>query len=215
MRRQSGPSLAQHRVFVLGDSISIHYGPWLAALLPPRFAYSRKGGEGALTDLDRAIGANGGDSVMVLEYLRQRRCAGGLPADTLLLNCGLHDIKTDPATGHKQVAISAYEANLRAIAAEVRALGLRLVWLSTTPCDEAVHNTRQPAFHRFAADCISYNAIAGRVMAEVGSPCIDLHGFTARLGPDLYCDHVHFRPEVRLAQAAFLAGWLDAACPIT
>lgn len=201
------------RVFVVGDSISIQYGPHLKDLLPPRFAYDRKGGDEALRNLDRAVGANGGDSAMVLDYLRQRRDAGGIPADVLLLNCGLHDIKTDPATGAKQVPPAAYESNLRAIAGLVRGMGLRLVWIRTTPCDEAVHNRLQASFHRFAADNLAYNAVADRVMAEAGVAAIDLHGFTSRLGPDPYCDHVHFRPEVRVAQAAYLAGWLDAAFP--
>lgn len=207
------PAMARIRVFVLGDSISIQYGPHLRDLLPPRFAYDRKGGDEALLNLDRAVGANGGDSAMVLDYLRLRRDAGGIPADVLLLNCGLHDIKTDPATGAKQVPIAAYEANLRAAVALARAMGPRPVWVRTTPCDEAVHNARQPAFHRFAADGAAYNAAADRVMAEAGVASIDLHGCTVRLGPDPYCDHVHFKPEVRVAQAAYLAGWLDAAYP--
>lgn len=201
------------RIFVLGDSISIHYGPHLKRLLPPRFAYDRKGGDDALINLDNAIGANGGDSALVLEYLRQRRDGGGIPADVLLLNCGLHDIKTDPASGAKQVPLAAYEANLRAIVALAREMGLRPMWVRTTPCDEAVHNAIQPAFHRFAADNLAYNAAADRVMAEMGIAAVDLHGFTIRCGTDPYCDHVHFKPEVRLAQAAYLAGWLDATCP--
>jgi hypothetical protein len=43
---------------------------------------------------------------MVLAYLASVRAAGGLLADTLLLNCGLHDIKTDLKTGAKQVPLA-------------------------------------------------------------------------------------------------------------
>jgi hypothetical protein len=39
---------------------------------------------------------------------------------------------------------------------------------------------------------------------------IDLHSFTANLGPDLYIDHVHFPESIREKQAAYIAGWLDA-----
>lgn len=54
----------------------------------------------------------------------------------------------------------------------------------------------------------AYNAVADRVMAAARVPCIDLYGFTCLLGPDLYCDHVHFKEPIREKQAAFLAGWL-------
>ena len=51
-------------------------------------------------------------------------------------------------------------------------------------------------------------------MAAAGIPAIDLHGFTASIGPELYCDHVHFHEPVREKQAAFIAGWLMALiCP--
>lgn len=203
----------QHRIFIIGDSISIQYGPYLKALLPPRFVYGRKGGDDALRDLDKAVGANGGDSSAVLAYLRSLEVAGVLKADVLLLNCGLHDIKTDPVSGAKQIPIAAYEANLREVVAVGRRLCRSVLWMRTTPCDEAVHNSLQSTFHRFAADCLAYNAVADRVMAEAGVVSIDLHGFTSRLGGKLYCDHVHFLPEIQQAQAAYLAGWLDASFP--
>jgi hypothetical protein len=57
-------------VFVIGDSISIHYGPFLKKMVNEKYNYDRKGNmEDALKNLDKAIGANGGDSSMVLEYL--------------------------------------------------------------------------------------------------------------------------------------------------
>ncbi len=80
--------------------------------------------------------------------------------------------------------------------------------MRTTPCDEQVHNTRSMQFHRYAADCAAYNAVADHIMVEAGVPVIDLYTFTCNLGPDLYCDHVHFPVPIREKQAAFLAGWL-------
>jgi hypothetical protein len=47
-------------------------------------------------------------------------------------------------------------------------------------------------------------------MTAARVPLVDLHGFTANLGPELYCDHVHFVDAVRRQQAAFLAGWVHA-----
>ena len=64
--------------------------------------------------------------------------------------------------------------------------------------------------HRFAADCRVYNALADSVMRRRGVPAVDLYAFTRALGPDLYADHVHFRPHIQARQAAFIAGWLCA-----
>lgn len=200
-------------IFVIGDSISIHYGPALeAALKGLGIGYDRKTGlDAARQDMDVARGANGGDSAMVLAYLRQCATRGPvIAADTLLVNCGLHDIKTDPATGQRQVPIEAYRGNLEAIVELVtHVLARRMVWLRTTPCDERIHNARCSAFHRFAADCDAYNRVADDVMAARGVPAIDLHGFTRSLGEEIFCDHVHFTEPVRRLQAAYIAGWLQ------
>ena len=200
-------------IFVIGDSISIHYGPALEASLEALgIGYDRKTGlEAARQNMDVAQGANGGDSAMVLAYLR--RCASREPAikaDTLLVNCGLHDIKTDPATGRRQVSLEAYRDNLEVIVMlATGALARRMVWIRTTPCDERIHNARCAEFHRFAADCDAYNRAADAVMAAHGVPMIDLHTFTQSLGQDLFCDHVHFTEPVRRLQAAYIAGWLQ------
>jgi lysophospholipase L1-like esterase len=197
------------RLYVLGDSISMQYGPYLERYLGEGFSYARKTAEEeAALSISRPQGDNGGDSSMVLEFLAAKGKAGGIAAELLLLNCGLHDVKTDPESGAKQVPIEEYEANLRAIVDLVRSLGLNLVWVRTTPCDERVHNQPHMSFHRFAADVHAYNATADAVMSENEIPTIDLHTFTAGLDPDLYCDHVHFHEPVRRQQAAYIAGWL-------
>lgn len=198
------------RLYVIGDSISLHYGLCLEQYLGERFAYARKTAEAeARLNLPNPMGDNGGDSSVVLAFLTGLIESGELAAELLLVNCGLHDIKTDPATGRKQVDIDDYRRNLEGIVAAARQTDVPLVWVRTTPCDETVHNTRV-AFHRFAADCIAYNAVADGVMAAAGVPSIDLHSFTASLGADLYCDHIHFHEQIREKQAAYIAGWIEA-----
>jgi hypothetical protein len=86
-----------------------------------------------------------------------------------------------------------------------------VVWVRTTPVDEAIHNQREMAFHRFAADCDTYNAIADSVMRLNDVPVIDLYSFTRNLGADVYCDHVHFHDHIREKQAANITGWLQTA----
>lgn len=207
-----------YRLFILGDSISLHYGPALARHLAATCEVTRKsddeGGGTAAANLDQPVGANGGDSARVLAYLRQRRRTGGLAADALLLNCGLHDLKVDPATGRRQVPLADYDANLRLILAEVAALGPRLIWVRTTPVIDEVHNRHGLAFNRHAVDVAAYNAAADRIMHAAGVPVIDLHGFTVSLGPDVFCDHVHYTEPVRERQAAYLANALLALVTI-
>jgi lysophospholipase L1-like esterase len=201
------------RLFVLGDSISLHYGPYLEELLRGRWHYERK--QGRTTDIDQGTGANGGDSAAVLAYLRERRHTGGITANWILLNCGLHDIKTDPATGCVQVERPAYEANLRAILDEIRRLRLRPVWARITPVVEALHNAepRRKPFNRFARDVADYNAAADGIMRASGVPTIDLFALTLPRLPGGSYDGVHFNDDVRRLQAAYLAEALEAlAC---
>lgn len=204
--------MSKPRLYVIGDSISMQYGPYLEQYLAGRFTYARKTAEAeARLNLPAPQGDNGGDSSAVLAFLAGLVATGALAADLLLVNCGLHDIKTDPASGRKQVGIDDYRRNLEGIVAQARNAAVPLVWVRTTPCDEAVHNTRPGmTFHRFAADCAAYNAVADEVMAAAGVPTIDLHSFTASLGGEVYCDHVHFHEAVREKQGAYIAGWVDA-----
>ena len=195
------------RVFAIGDSISLDYDRSLARNLAPRFAYDRKrdDGTGTSIDLDDPKGANGGDSRMVLDYLRRRRERNPIAADILVLNCGLHDLRTDPVTGEKRVPLPDYAANLRAILDEAAAMGLAVAWVRITPVNEAMHNTRCTKFHRFTVDVDAYNRAADEVMRAAGVPLIDLHAFTLPLMPAALTDHVHFNESTREQQGAFIA----------
>lgn len=196
------------KIFVIGDSISIQYGPYLEQYLNGFCEYSRKEGtEEAMQNLDIPHGANGGDSSMVRGYLKLKE---KIDADYLLLNCGLHDIKSNPETNAKQVPLDDYRENLNAIIEIVASRGLQLVWMRTTPCDETIHNAKSKDFYRFKADCDAYNQAADEIMKNADVPIIDLYSFTANLasGRELYCDHVHFPAHIREKQAAFIAGWV-------
>jgi polygalacturonase/lysophospholipase L1-like esterase len=199
------------RVFVIGDSISMHYGPALEQLLAPRFDYDRKRNDGTdgTVNLDDPTGANGGDSRMVLEYLRLRRQRNPIKADVLLLNCGLHDLRTDPITKQKRVPLAEYAANLRAILAEAVNMRLPVVWVRITPVIDDLHNSRSQKFHRFAADVDTYNRVADDIMRASGVPLLDLHTFSLPFLPGGLIDHVHYDEPTRGHQAAFLAAGLN------
>jgi len=199
------------QMFVLGDSVSIHYRPYLVQYLRGAASceLNRKEMEIARIDLDNPMGVNAGDSSLLLRKVREL-AAGVLPeCDILVLNCGLHDVKRDRKTGRIQVGLERYVENLSSVIEEsVRAGGL-VVWVNTTPVDDGVHNSRS-LFDRFNKDVIEYNEAAAAIMRMKNVPVVDLHGFCVNLSGDRYCDHVHFTEEVRALQAAFIAGAVRA-----
>lgn len=201
------------KIFAIGDSISLHYDSYLSKMLADKFEYDRKRdveGEEADKNLDIPQGANGGSSAMVLAYMRFRRQKNPILADVLLLNCGLHDIKTDLVTGAKQITLDDYRQNLRHILNEASLMKLRVIWIRTTPVIDEIHNSRINSFFRFENDVREYNLAADAVMREFGASIIDLHDFSLKLIPESFLDHVHYSDTARKLQAAFIAGSLFA-----
>jgi lysophospholipase L1-like esterase len=199
-------------VYVIGDSISLEYGPFLKQMLGGEWRYSRKDGEQeALLNLDNPCGANGGDSAMVLAFLTGLRQRGGFRVDVMLVNCGLHDIKRDRTTAQWAVDAESYRQNLGAMVDVVGDLAGQMVWVTTTPVDDELHRQRRVGFDRRQADVLAYRRIAAEVMAARKVPVLDLGGFTDRLGSGraIYRDGVHFQPPIPQQQAAYIAGWLE------
>jgi lysophospholipase L1-like esterase len=197
--------------YILGDSISYHYGIYLREYLSGVLECMFKGElPGSLSHIDhsRYDGKADGDSSKVLQFMHELVASGNFRADVLLVNCGLHDIETDKRTRKINTAITDYENNLRAIVAASRELHTKMVWIRTTPVDDAIHNSHRAPYHRFSRDVTAYNAVADRVMKEAMIPVIDLHDFTRNLGHDLFADHVHFHDTVCKKQAACIAVWL-------
>lgn len=198
------------RVFVVGDSISIGYGPFLEQALKGWMAYDRKSGlHEALKDLDAAKGANGGDSRNCLEYLRGWKDQGGIPADILLLNCGLHDLKTNRETKVHQEPLEAYRDNLLKIIRVVKNMNLAMIWVRTTPVNEKWHHERKE-FDRWEADVESYNAAADAIMKLASVPICDLYSFTRNIPDGISPDGVHFTEKASQLQGVFIAGYLGS-----
>lgn len=195
-------------LFVIGDSISIGYGPYLNTFLGNDFAYDRKRDDEPNIP-DHLNGENSEDSNKVLGYLQARLDAGGFRPDLLLVNCGLHDLRRHADSDIFQVLPEQYEQNLDTIVALVQEHGLSLIWARTTPVDDHRHNTLMPEFRRFDDDVKRYNALADQIMAASSVPIIDLYLFVQTLGADVYADHVHFHPEFTRLQGAYIAGFIQ------
>ena len=200
------------KLFVMGDSISVQYRPYVAQYTQGVWSMNsdEKEMEQALANLDNPAGLNGGDSSIVLKKLTTYREGGMLSYDAIVLNCGLHDIKRHPKTGDIQIKLEQYCENLRAITELLRAVPGRLYWVRTTPVEDQVHNKPEMSFFRYQKDVVAYNTEADKIMDEAGAKIIDLHRFTKNLGGSVYCDHVHYIEPVRQLQAAFIAGHLLA-----
>ena len=195
-------------LYVVGDSISMHYGPHLETFVAPHFRFDRKRGNAQNLDSPRGMGdANGGDSSQVLEFL-QALHARRFRADVFLLNCGLHDIKRADETGALQTSLETYRANLREIILLWRDMATHMAWVRTTWVDDARHARIAHAFKRCNADVQTFNAIADEEMANAQIPVLDLNPMSA-IFPEPFCDHVHFTEEVRACQAAYLAGAME------
>lgn len=199
------------KLFVIGDSISMHYGPYLEELCKDRYQYSRKSGDEGYSNLDIPTGANNGDSTMVLNYLKYQHENQRMEYDVLLLNCGLHDIKTSKE-GHKQVEPGLYEKNLKQSLSLLKQYPVTIIWVTTTPADETVHNAKCTGFKRYDRDVVHYNKIADKVMREADIPIIDLYSFTLPFIPTAYIDHIHFNDEVRKKQAQYIFEKLMELC---
>jgi len=146
---------------------------------------------------------------MVLKYLTNEQ-SKGVRYDVLLVNCGLHDIKTSPHTGAKQIPLELYRANLEQIVHIGKEMAQAFIWIRTTDAVELVHNRADSSFLRFHDDVVTYNAAADEIMLRNRVPLIDLYTFTQTFGLAAYCDHVHYTEEVRHLQAAYIAGCLDS-----
>lgn len=199
------------RLFLIGDSISMHYGPYLETYVQGNWQYERKTDDGqAAKNLDVPTGANGGDTRMVLAYLKLKTADPAFRPNVLLLNCGLHDIKRNPKTNAIAVDSSSYRSNLEGIWQLLNKRRIPLVWIRTTAVDDERHNSRSMGFKRYARDLDAYNAIADDVMNRHRVPAIDLYGFTRSLGNTHFIDHVHYDTTARQLQAAHIAGFLRA-----
>ena len=201
--------MGKRKLFVIGDSVSIHYGPYLKKMIEDKFDYDRKRGiEQASEDLDRAVGANAGDSEMILEYLIEEYHKS-TKYDVLIINCGLQDIRVDRFSNRIQVKLEEYKMNLTKIIELTKSMANKIIWIGLTPVIDEIHNSRESGFLRYNEDVKAYDIASKDIMREHKITCIDMYNFTKALGDDIYLDHVHFNDEIRKLQAAFIAGYLN------
>lgn len=118
--------------------------------------------------------------------------------DVIHFNFGLHDLRwmpvknsagNDKKKGEEapQVSLKDYDANLRKIVTRLKKTGATLIWCETTPVP-----AESP--HRIEGDEENYNAVAAKVMREMGDIRSDaLHDFAKSDAQQLPAN-VHYTP---------------------
>lgn len=205
------------RLFLVGDSISIYYTPFLQTDLSSTYSFSRKisSKPESITDQLSDPNVQGGNSRMVLEYLQKRYSEPDFKPDIIMFNCGLHDIKRNPQSNAIAIDANEYRSNLEKIVALIRQHHAKIIWISTTPVDDNRHNSLSKEFYRYDHDVVQYNEIAESVFAYFKIPIVDLYMFTKVLGPGHYIDHVHFDEATRAQQAAYIVGFISGLSSIS
>lgn len=198
------------KILLIGDSISLYYSPYLATYLSGKDElHNKEGRREAFLDLDRPTGGNGGDSSMVLEYLRELEVNRNFHFNLFVFNCGLHDIKRLNDT-NCVISEEDYKNNLQEIITLTKKNRIKTVFITTTPVEDERHNSRkQLGFTRYDHDVKKYNSVALSVMKEYDIPVIDLGAFSRNLTGELFIDHVHYCDEVRKIQAAYIFAKLE------
>ena len=195
------------RVLILGDSISMGYGPTVAKQLAD------------LAFVVRPRNQNGGPencagTIHGVKRIDDWLQMGGGNWDIIHFNFGLHDLKhvkpdgknSNDANDPPQADLVAYEKNLREIVAKLETTGATLIYCTTTPYPAGVKPFRDPASAQ------QYNAVAKRIMLEHDIQINDLHAFAnGRLEKIQQPVNVHFSKEGSAELGKFVAEKIRAA----
>jgi len=169
------------RLVLIGDSIRLGYAPYVVQALAGEYEVI-------------SPAANGGTSANVLAHLEE--WAVDPRPDVVHLNCGLHDIRREFASGARAVEPDAYRCNLDEILSRLVQSGAAVVLATTTPVNYARHHANK-GFDRFEEDVQEYNGILRDVARRHGVRINDLYSIIMDAGRDdlLLPDGVHFSPE--------------------
>jgi len=171
------------RVLLIGDSISIGYTVAVRRAL--------KG----MANVHRPL-ENCRSTVKGVESLE--RWVGVGKWDVIHFNFGLHD--SVRVKDELVVPLDRYEANLRSIAARLKATGARLIWATTTPVplvtsvpNEDMRYLDEEIQGYWPEDIAEYNRAAGKVMSEYGVETVDLYSYILPMQASVQLrDDIHF-----------------------
>ena len=166
------------RVYLIGDSIRMNAEPQIRTqLLPGASLVSPP--------------VNCESSHRVVERIEE--WAPASEGDVVHLNCGLHDIRHNPGETVPVCTLEQYRRNLIVVFDFLAARKATVIWATSTPFLEQVHNSGKPS-RRFLHDLLAYNAVARDLAEQHGFSVNDLYAKLAgaSLGELLLPDGLHF-----------------------
>ncbi|MFC3269380.1 SGNH/GDSL hydrolase family protein [Vulcaniibacterium thermophilum] len=137
--------------------------------------------------------------------------APATPKDLVHINCGLHDLRHDPGLDRPVCTLTEYERNLDSIFGFLFSRGARVIWATSTPFLEQVHNSHKQS-RRFLRHLIEYNDASRTLAARYGFTINDLHAklSDADLGELLLPDGLHFNTQGNKLVGALIAASINA-----
>ena len=165
-------------VYLIGDSVRLASEPYTRAALPEADIVSPS--------------ENCRSSHDVLEHIEQWT-EGATAGDVIHINCGLHDIRHNQGCNGPVADIETYCNNLTQIFDYLKQTGAKIIWASSTPFLESVHNIVKPS-RRYLADLKAYNRVAEDLARQYGFAINDLYSlmFEQDLTDVMLCDGLHF-----------------------
>ena len=187
-------------VFIIGDSISMGYTPFVRKELEGRVRVARHEG-------------NGGDSNNVLSNLGTLWLPALAEKPALIhANAGLHDLRFWTERGEYQVTLESYAKNMAILARKLAATGAKVVWATTTPVIDGAPNMSKD-FPRKNSDVEAYNAAATEAVTAAGIEVDDLYALVEETGREklITPDGVHFTEDGYRALGAKVAEAISRA----
>lgn len=165
-------------VYLIGDSVRLASEPYTRAALPEADIVSPS--------------ENCRSSHDVLEHIG-KWTGGATVGDIIHINCGLHDIRHNQGCNEPVADIETYRNNLTRIFDYLKQTGAKIIWASSTPFLESVHNIVKPS-RRYLADLKAYNRVAEDLARQYGFAVNDLYSlmFGQDLTDVMLCDGLYF-----------------------
>ncbi|MGI0119955.1 SGNH/GDSL hydrolase family protein [Zooshikella sp. RANM57] len=166
------------RVFLIGDSIRINSEKYVIKNLSKDLHLSSP-----LENCESSIKVKEKlDSWLAKEHF-----------DIIHINCGLHDVRYNPGQENPVSSKEQYCENLESIFGRLAQRGLSVIWATSTPVDEIVHNAFKDS-RRFLNDIIEYNRASVELAEKYNLRVNDLYNKVSKqvLSDILLPDGIHF-----------------------
>ncbi|PSJ79298.1 SGNH/GDSL hydrolase family protein [Neisseria iguanae] len=165
-------------VYLIGDSIRLGYEAKVQAALPDT---------AILSPLDNCRSSHD-----VLQHIKDW-IHGAQVGDIIHLNCGLHDIRYNAGSLKPLTDIQTYHVNLWQIFTRLKETGAHIIWASSTPFLQSVHNIAKSS-RLYLKDIHTYNQTAQNLAREFGFGINDLYAlmFVRDLTALTISDGLHF-----------------------